>query len=313
MTTGQSSQYRVDILMATYNGEKYIAQQLDSILNQTFQDWRLMIRDDGSSDKTVAIMNEYALQHPDKIIVIPQAQHLGPKENFAGLLNYSQAPYTMFCDQDDVWLPTKVAVTLDAMTDLEKRLGTDLPLLVYTDLVVVDDELSTIDQSFFHYIRNGPYFTLKSLLMQNTVAGCTVMMNQTLREMTPSIPDDAIMHDWWMGLIAAAFGKIVCLSESTILYRQHNTNTAGAKKGSFRRVLHDLFLGAWRRDIKGSQVQAAAFRKFYEGRLDGATNRMIIDYASLSDKSFFVRKWIIIKYHLYAGKIMHALGILLFI
>lgn len=308
-----ATQVSVDILMATYNGEKYLSQQLDSILSQTFQDWRLLIRDDRSSDNTMMIVSEYAMRHPNKIMILPQGQHLGPKDSFSALLKQSQARYTMFSDQDDVWLPTKISRTLAVMLDLEKHLGTSFPLLVYSDLVVVDDELLTIDQSFFHYIGTRPLYTLKALLLQNTIAGCTVMINQSLGDMIPSIPDSAVMHDWWMGLVAAAFGKIVCLPESGILYRQHNNNTAGVKKRGFTNILTNHRSGAWRYAVTATQRQAAALGDLYGDHMHGNTRRMILDYANLYKNQFFVRKWIIMKYRLYRVGIMAALGWLLFI
>lgn len=303
----------VDIIMATYNGEMYIAQQLDSIINQTYKNWRLLIRDDGSNDKTVDILTKYALRYSDTIVLLPPSQHLGPKDNFAGLLTYSKASYTMFSDQDDVWLPTKVADTLTAMIDLQKRNGTHVPLLVYSDLVVVDENLMKISSSFFRHVRTKPHDTLKPLLLHNSIAGCTMMINRSLREMVPTIPERAIMHDWWIGLMAAGFGRIVCIPQPTLLYRQHTANAAGAKPWSPRQIITDHLSGSWRRVLNATQFQAEIFCPLYGPKLDSSTRQMIYAYANLHNQNWFVRKWIVLKYRLLRTGLVAALGMLFFI
>jgi hypothetical protein len=135
----------------------------------------------------------------------------------------------MLCDHDDVWLPNKIALSLEHMRELEARYGPDTPLLVHTDLIVVGRDLEILAPSFFGYQRLDPSRNgLNALLMSNTVTGCATMVNRALYERARPIPDQAALHDHWLALVAAATGRIECLAEGTILYRQHGGNTVGA-------------------------------------------------------------------------------------
>lgn len=216
------------ILLAVYNGEKYLKQQIESILSQTVKDIKIVIRDDGSTDKSVEIINDYCNKYSDKISCLIGKATGSAKQNFAELLNSCDDDYIMFCDQDDVWLPQKIEKTLSAMRVAEDNGQT--PVLVHSDLKVVDQQLNVISPSFFDFqklFQND--ITLPKLLVQNYVTGCTVMINRALKQKCNNIPQDCIMHDWWLALVAVLFGKIVCVDESTILYRQHSGNQVGAK------------------------------------------------------------------------------------
>ncbi|MDD4782006.1 MAG: glycosyltransferase, partial [Tissierellia bacterium] len=128
----------IDILLASYNGEKYIGEQIESILNQTYQDWFLYIKDDCSIDNTLDIALEYERKYIDKIKVIKSDIPSGSaKNNFFSMLPYSQNDYIMTCDQDDIWLPNKIELTFNKMKDVEKE-NSNIPILIHTDLKVVD-------------------------------------------------------------------------------------------------------------------------------------------------------------------------------
>jgi len=221
---------KIAILLATYNGEKYIREQLDSILKQTYKDWVVYVHDDGSKDKTVEILNEYAGQYPDKIVILKGASTGGARNNFFYLMSQVESDYYMCCDQDDVWLPEKIEKTVMQMQKLEKG-EVDRPLLVFTELTVVDGQMNIIAE------RMGEYQSLacsdtsfSRILMQNTVTGCTSLMNRKLRDEALKYTNlnNIIMHDWWIGIIAAYFGDLCFLDEPTILYRQHGDNSVGA-------------------------------------------------------------------------------------
>ncbi|MBU1715693.1 MAG: glycosyltransferase, partial [Proteobacteria bacterium] len=142
---------QIEILLSTYNGGKYLREQLDSLLAQTCNDWVLLVRDDGSSDDTVIILEEYRTRHPEKIgIVSGGKKRLGACASFAFLLAQSTAPYVMFCDQDDVWLPEKVEVTFESMLSAESKMP-GLPVLVHADMYVTDNVMSVIAESFWRY------------------------------------------------------------------------------------------------------------------------------------------------------------------
>lgn len=130
----------IEILLATYNSEKYLTDQLDSLFEQTFEDWHLTVQDDGSTDKTVDILRKYAAVYPEKMTVHVNEKNLGgAKYNFYDMLLKADADYVMTCDHDDVWLPDKMERTMATMKDLEAQNAPDIPLLVHTDLTVVDE------------------------------------------------------------------------------------------------------------------------------------------------------------------------------
>jgi glycosyltransferase involved in cell wall biosynthesis len=228
---------KVDILLAAYNGEKYLAEQIESILIQTYTDWRIIARDDGSTDNTLTLLKSYADIYKDKFLLVESGkQNLGPCQNFALLLNFSDAEYIMFCDQDDIWLPNKIEITIDKMLEMENA-HPDRPLLIHTDLNIVDDNLNLISNSMWEYqdldIRIEKH--LYEIAVHNIVTGCTVMINRKARLCSIPIPREALMHDWWIAIIVCKYGIISHIPQSTILYRQHSNNKLGAREKNKKR------------------------------------------------------------------------------
>lgn len=236
---------KVYILMATYNGEKYISEQIDSLLNQTYRNWKLIIHDDNSKDKTVEIAKRYESKYPNKIKVIDDnISNGGAKENFTYLLNNidDDFDYIMFCDQDDVWLENKIELTLNKMIDIEK-INTNKPILIHTDLKVVDEKLNIISESMFKYqkLNLNNQKNIKSISMENIITGCTMMLNKQLVLKSKDIPKEAIMHDWWIAIVTLKEnGTIEFVDKATILYRQHELNTIGSKKVNLSYYLKKL-------------------------------------------------------------------------
>lgn len=232
MTNVPANAPLIDIALATYQGERFLSDQISSILNQSHQNIHLWIRDDGSKDNTLALLYQKKQEHPDKITLLPSNTNLGIPGNFSTLLESTTADYIMLSDQDDVWLPEKIATTLHRMHEMEKQYGKSHPLLVHTDLHVVDQSLNQIHPSFWTYTQLFPQkgHPLHRLLMQNVVTGCTVMMNRALLNLALPIPSECVMHDWWIGVVAAALGHIGIVNEPTLLYRQHNSNILGAQQ-----------------------------------------------------------------------------------
>jgi glycosyltransferase involved in cell wall biosynthesis len=226
----------IDILLATYNGEKYLGEQIESILEQSNRDWQLLIRDDGSEDGTVSIIKDYAAKYSDRIkLVEDNAGRLGTKLNFERLLQCSNSEYVMFCDQDDVWLPKKIEITLNLMKSTEKE-HPGKPVLVHTDLRVVDSRLKTIAKSMWRYQRTSPETgaDINKVMLQNVATGCTIMINRKAKSISLPIPEEAVMHDWWIVINVAKHGKIAHVPDQLVLYRQHPDNAVGAKKVSRR-------------------------------------------------------------------------------
>lgn len=290
----------VDILLATYNGEAYIREQIDSLLGQTYRDIRVIVRDDGSTDATREIVAEYA----GKIEIIFDHENLGPQQNFARLMRFSTGEYIMFCDQDDVWKSDKVENSLKCMKQLEAAWG-NIPLLVHTDLCVVDKDLEVLAPSFWEYVKLNPKNnTLNRLIVQNVVTGCTMLMNRALLELSKNIPKEAVMHDWWIALVAAAFGKIAFLDEATIYYRQHGKNQVGASKYSLISLIKK---GLTRRKFRVQHKQIEAFYNLYK-----VQKEMFESYLSLPFCNYLTVRYRIIKFRFFRSGMMRNIGLFLF-
>lgn len=225
----------VDIILPTYNGEKYLDEQLRSIIRQTFQDFHLIIRDDGSSDRTVQIVEKYRNRFPDKITVLyDEAGNLGISNNVMTALKYSKAPYIMLSDQDDVWRPWKVEALLHEIQEKERKYS-DKPILIASDSVVVDDTLCMIAPSFMAYSGlDIMRLRFSNLLQKNIIQGSSCIFNRKLLlKALKGYPITGMYHDAWLGLVGSAFGRVFFCNKKLMLYRQHSRNAVGAqpKKG----------------------------------------------------------------------------------
>lgn len=302
----------VDILLATYNGATYLSAQLDSLLAQTFTDWRLLVRDDGSTDASPTILADYQAKFPKRITIITgKGQNLGASGNFAELMRQSDAAYLMFCDQDDVWLQDKIERTMAAMSDLEQLHGADRPLLVHTDLSVADENLVTVADSLWRFQHSDPVggTALNRLLVQNAVTGCTVMINRSLRDLALPIPAEAVMHDWWLALAAAAFGVIGHVPASTVRYRQHGANDVGARPFNLRDIVGRLYCRPETRAIIARiQSQGAAFLDRYRERLPQKQRKMLSVYSRLDSYNGLLRRWYILKYRFFYTGLLRNMG-----
>lgn len=307
----------VEILLASYNSEKYIGEQIESILSQTSEEWRLTVQDDRSSDRTAEIVESYCAVYPEKISFRVNERNLGgSKYNFYDLLLRAEADYVMTCDHDDVWLPDKVERTLAAMRDLETVYGKERPLLVHTDLKVTDRDLQvTAGSMFFQQGLDPSRKRLAELLVQNNVTGCTMMVNRALLSLlSPVIPPNLIMHDWWCGLIAASFGGIGFVAEPTILYRQHGDNQVGAKNArslGYNAKRAAKFQDA-RKVLAETYLQAGDFAAQFRDRLTTAQLELTQAYAEMGEKGKLGRIHTLKRYGLWKNTFARRLGQLLY-
>lgn len=310
----------VDILLATYQGERYLEAQIASLLAQTHRQFRLFVRDDGSTDRTLSLLEHFARAHPTRIYLIPShGKRLGIIGNFNALLEQAEAPYVMCCDQDDVWKEDKIARSLAVMQRLEAIHGTHSPLLVHTDVTVVTCDLTVIDPSLWHYSRLNPQAThLNRLMSQNCITGCTLIMNQPLRQLALPIPHEAMMHDWWLGLVASAFGTIAPCFESTLFYRQHAHNDTGAQPCRNGRGLWRLLQGLWNRQKRraahhrfvATTVQAALFLERYATHLTPQQHAIVSDYATLPLRHPLIKRLIVLKGRYVKHTVLKTCGLL---
>lgn len=235
---------KLAILLATYNGIQFLPDLIDSLQKQSYTDWLLYVQDDLSNDGTLEFLREKSLSDV-KIVLVPNNKKLGAKLNFLTLLNVVEAPYYMFCDQDDIWLPHKVQVAFDRIKVMEQEHGANSPLLVHSDLTVVDENLNIIDESFMKMSRINPNLlkTFHELAGHNLVTGCTMMFNRSAAEVSSRcINNSILMHDVWILLCTLKFnGFVEYINKSTILYRQHGSNTVGAHDIRSNYILKRLF------------------------------------------------------------------------
>ena len=224
---------KIDILLATYNGEKYIREQIESILNQTYKNINLIISDDNSKDGTREILKEYE-KKDDRVKLYFQEKNLGYIKNFEFLLKKVGNDYYMLSDQDDVWLQQKVEKTMET---LEKE-NADL---VFGDLEVVNENLKTIYPSFgdFMLLNRKIKKCINSYevnYLYNCVTGCTMLSKKEYIKKILPIPSESkyIVHDHWIGIMVALNGKLAYMPEKYIKYRQHGNNQIGTEKISHK-------------------------------------------------------------------------------
>ena len=310
MTDGQAMQTSgsaapdgpvVDVILTVYNGQLHLDEILRSLKAQTWTNWRLWVRDDGSTDGTLEKLRAHALEDPRILVMEGGTQRLGASGGFSWLLENAapDAEYLIFCDADDSWLPEKIESTLRALRAAERDESAPSgvrPVLVHTDLVVVDSDLRVIADSFWEYERIRPTASLRRLLVQNTVTGCTMMMNGELRRIIGSIPSAAVMHDWWFALVAACFGRIVSLPDRNILYRQHGANDTGARahpRGilpKIRRAMETAGSDGLRTALGRSTAQGAALLERYGTELTPEQRHLVAGFAEIPQRSGLTRK-----------------------
>jgi len=223
---------QIAILLATYNGERYLKEQLDSLFSQTCQDWHLYVHDDGSKDGTVTILNSFASAHPGKISILDYPPTGGPCSNFLSMLNRVESPYYMFCDQDDVWRPRKIELSIYEIHQIELA-HPQKPVVIYTDLQIVDESLAPLSPSMWEHAGIYPQYirTFDDCGGHTAIAtGCTMMFNRQAKAAVGGFPaNKALMHDIWVCLCVLKSGGVLKgFEDKTVLYRQHGSNTLGA-------------------------------------------------------------------------------------
>lgn len=306
----------VSIVMATYNGSKYVEEQVKSILGSTYNNFDLFIYDDGSKDDTVRILTECAKDNQDRVHFYQNEKNLGFIKNFLNGICRTTSNYVMLCDQDDIWKPDKIEVTLKRMKQMEATHGSEVPIAVFTDTTVIDNELKVLNQSFY---KTGHLDTkkvdLSHQLMENKLIGCTVMINASLRKILQSkgLPEQARYHDWWIGLIAASMGRISYIDKATMLYRQHGNNVVGNM--SFTSYIKNriLSISKQRETILASMKQASEFYELYKEFLNPESKEIIKRFLNLSSMNFIQRRICLLRYGYLKTGFIRNIGLILII
>lgn len=284
----------IAILLASYQGENFIEEQIQSILAQTVQDFVLYIGDDGSHDQTAQIAKRYAKAYPDKIVFTQREKNSGSAHNnFLSLMAAHRQEYVMLCDQDDIWERDKIEKSLRCMQKAQEQFGKDTPILVHSDLSVADRSGQITAPSYSHAVLKNPNRTqLHYLLAQNIVTGCTAMYNLALADILREPKGPVVMHDWWLALVAGAFGKIVYLNEATVRYRQHGENTVGVRQVRSAKYLWSRLqaIDGYKQELHASCVQAQTFLSTYEDKLGEQQKKLLGAYAGIPKKNWLARR-----------------------
>lgn len=284
---------KVQVLLSAYNGEQYISEQIQSILNQTHAAVSILIRDDGSTDKTIQLLDQWVTTHPDKIKLI-KGTNVGVVSSFFELLRAAdvEADYYCFCDQDDVWLDHKVE---HAIARLDSSIYTEVPAMVFTSTYLTDDELNRKGAWPKPPAQEPSFF---NALYENIAIGATITMNRSARNLfinSQSVDSQKVlMHDWWFYLLVSAFGTVIYDNKPSMLYRQHNNNVVGgsnslvgklkSKWASFKRHTGKDLL----------HKQASEFDRIYGSRLTGEQKEQLDLFLAtrtrFMDRLHYVRK-----------------------
>lgn len=227
---------KVIVLMSSYNGQEFITEQIDSILNQTNADINLIIRDDGSTDNTLNILKNYRTVFPEKIEII-EGSNIGWRASFFKLISYAGTRYAdhdffAFADQDDIWLPDKTQRAIEKLNHYH-----DIPSLYFSNLLYYKD-----GKNYGLIRKDDPPVTYKRCLVKNQATGCTVIFNRELLiKLIKGLPEIPVAHDYWSYMVACLCGKVLRDEEAFILYRQHDNNQIGYKSG---------IINVWKRRFK---------------------------------------------------------------
>lgn len=287
----KSEEKKVAILMSTYNGEKYISDQINSIINQTYQSWHLFIRDDGSTDNTRKIITKFC-RRDDRITLFYDRVNLRPARSFLTLITKIDADFYFFSDQDDYWLKDKMQIMLDKII---KRDNTQ-PQLVYCNLKCVDENLKPKKYGFDNLI--GKISGINRFI-GNDMPGCVMLFNKATRDLTKKYTVDftnIVMHDWWIAIIAQTFGNITFINKRLIYYRQHGNNTLGAGKAgsTFKKMFQKGLIKKQENLVKQSFLQDMCFRKsFYSILPDNVV--YLLDQMSKCSNCFFIYRIFFLK------------------
>ena len=257
-----------EIVLATFNGADFLQHQLNSIANQSLLPSKIIVSDDRSTDLTLEILDKWTNEHSISVEILPHhSYNLGCCRNFERLLSYSSANYVMLADQDDCWDSNKAELLVNQLIYYEHIYGACTPLLVHSDLRLIDESGHLISDSFFAFQNLNPYRNdWLSISMQNIVTGCACIVNRSCIDKALPFTDNTILHDWWLALVASRFGKIIYLSSTCLDYRQHSSNVVGAigfNKNALKRIRQlssKSFINLW---IGPTLCQLYSFQKKY--------------------------------------------------
>ena len=303
----------VDILLATYNSERFLRAQVDSLFKQTFQDFRLLIRDGGSTDGTLQMIMDLQRENPDKVHIVPSEGRSGFLENFHQLLKASDADYMFFCDHDDIWLPEKVEKCLTRIQQMAVEYGENTPLCVHCDLIMADSNAEELKSSLHAAWNMGSTPLDCGYPIDIPCWGCTMVINRALKELALPIDQACAYHDTWCGRIAWYLGKIDFVDESLIRYRVHNNNASCSSTNKYPAVLFRYLknFSASRKKLGENLIEPTAlFVERFAGQLPDFHRKRLAAFGSWRKRMFLTRLYLMIRYRIYAQGVVRTIGLL---
>jgi glycosyltransferase involved in cell wall biosynthesis len=310
----------IEIAIPAYNCAAWLDALIESILQQGFDNWRIIARNDASTDDTAACLADWKSRLGERMIILPPGPNLGLVGNYEAILGATTAQWVMFADADDIWLPGKMSITLGAMRTAEADQGAATPIVVFTDAKVVDEDLRPIADSYWRWTRANlaASSVFRRLVVDSPAISSALMVNRALINLALPM-EGAAYADWWSMLVAAAFGKVVMLDECTILYRRHSNNlTSDPYIATIRGALCHLFASPDSAHQKINQLlrklasQAGAFAQRFQHQLSAA------DLATLQAASCLPRagglggRWFVVRHRLWFGSPIKNAGLMLF-
>lgn len=280
---------RIHVLLSTYNGEKYVREQVDSILNQTWENVSLYVRDDGSSDGTLAVLREY---ESEGRLVLEAGRNVGFIRSFFWLVEHcGDADYYAYADQDDVWEPNKLAFAMERMEEETQRADGEesgqSPLLYFSNYDLCDEGLNFISHAAPESVQKQPSF--RNAIVDCMPLGFNSVFNHAARMlMKESIPRHSCGHDWWTYMVCQGMGKVIYDARRTVKHRRTGNNVSAGG-------MHFIRFQIWRIKkfvvggyFKNIRIMLAEYWQLYRDRLSEEDRKLL---------SLFVRR----KYNLIAA------------
>lgn len=307
----------IDIAIPAHNCAAWLDNLIQSILEQEVDTWRIVVRDDASTDDTAARLTSWKLRLGDRMMILPPGPNLGMVGNYDAVLTATTAPWVMFADPDDIWKPHKMTVQIAAMQAAEAP-RQDIPTVVCSNAEVVDEQLRPIAPSYWHWVRMNPALytsVFHHLVVENPVLTSTMMVNRALLNASLPMSGAASCPDWWPALVASAFGRIICRPEVTVCYRRHSQNDSTVPitlniRSILTRItsLHTIT----ERVVKQYSVQASGFLRRYGHLLPAADKRTLEAAGSLYSIGPLARRWRVLRHGLWFGSPIKNVGLMLF-
>lgn len=280
----------IDILMATYNGAAYVEEQVRSLIAQTYRAWQLIVHDDGSTDDTLHILHRLAKEDNRINILEDGVVGLGVERNFIHLLHHSTAPYSMFCDQDDLWLPEKIERMMQTMLQYDQT----KPQVLYSNAYLWSAERGIISNK---NTLTYPTTLRKTLFLNTGIQGAAALMNSKLREIVAQPLEYYAMHDHVLLLAALCFGQVHYLHESLMYYRQHDKNVTGNAPGSKLKKLLLMWENRHVRLVSRSHYEGLkAFYARWQEQMKTDDRQVVELFLQMPSMHTFARALYIIKY-----------------